>query len=125
MLFPTEKENQKDASSKGLTRRSFLKLLSFFSLSALGFRTEAGAGENTFQGGNEMEGKSKVALVKTEDRKEGIKKAISLLDPKNEFKNKRVLLKPNFNTEDRFPASTHNDCLVQIVKELQNMNKGG
>lgn len=122
MLFPTEKENRKDASSKGLTRRSFFKLLSFFSLSALGLKVKNKANINNFRGGNEMEGKSKVALVKTENRKQGIKKAISLLDPKKELTGKNVLLKPNFNTEDRFPASTHNDCLTQIVKELQNMD---
>jgi uncharacterized protein (DUF362 family) len=32
-----------------------------------------------------------------------------------------VLLKPNFNTADPFPASTHNDTLVQLIAELRGM----
>jgi len=32
-----------------------------------------------------------------------------------------VLLKPNFNTEDSFPGSTHNDTLIHLVLHLQAM----
>jgi uncharacterized protein (DUF362 family) len=32
-----------------------------------------------------------------------------------------VLLKPNFNTGDPFPGSTHNDTLAHLIKELRGM----
>jgi uncharacterized protein (DUF362 family) len=32
-----------------------------------------------------------------------------------------VLLKPNFNTADPFPGSTHNDTLVHLVRHLRRM----
>ena len=37
------------------------------------------------------------------------------------MKNKKVLIKPNFNTADRCPGSTHNDTLVSLVEEVWNM----
>src|SRR3989344_2264236 len=64
--------------------------------------------------------KSKVSLVKTPDRKSGIKKAIELLNI-NPAKGKAVLLKPNFNTADPFPASTHNDTLTHLILNLKEM----
>ncbi len=64
--------------------------------------------------------KSRVALVKTEDRREGVKASLKVLAV-NPVKNKDVLVKPNFNTADRFPGSTHNDTLVALVKELWAM----
>lgn len=64
--------------------------------------------------------KSRVALVATEDRKYGVVSAIKLLDI-NPTKNKDVLIKPNFNTADPAPGSTHNDTLVALVKEVWKM----
>lgn len=64
--------------------------------------------------------KSRVALVTTEDRQEGVKASLKALAV-NPVKNKDVLIKPNFNTADRFPGSTHNDTLVALVKELWAM----
>jgi len=63
---------------------------------------------------------SKVAFVKTEDRRTGVKSSISTLgiDP---VKNKDVLIKPNFNTADPTPGSTHNDTLVALVDEIWDM----
>jgi uncharacterized protein (DUF362 family) len=43
---------------------------------------------------------SKVAFVKTEDRRMGVKSSISTLGL-NPVKNKDVLIKPNFNTADQ------------------------
>jgi uncharacterized protein (DUF362 family) len=63
---------------------------------------------------------SKVALIYTKNHAEGVQKAIRLLDI-NPIRGKAVALKPNFNTADPFPASTHNDtlhALVTVVKEL-------
>ncbi len=61
--------------------------------------------------------KSRVALVKTDDHKEGVKTSLNTLGV-NPVKNKDVLLKPNFNTGDAYPGSTHNDTLVALVQEL-------
>jgi len=64
--------------------------------------------------------KTKISLVKTSDRESGIKKVIELLsiDP---VKGKDVLLKPNFNTADPFPGSTHNDTLTYLILHLKKM----
>lgn len=64
--------------------------------------------------------KSPVALVKTDDRKHGVKTALTSLGI-NPVKNKDVLIKPNFNTADAYPGSTHNDTLVALVEELWAM----
>jgi uncharacterized protein (DUF362 family) len=63
---------------------------------------------------------SKVSFVKTEDRRTGVKSSISTLgiDP---VKNKDVLIKPNFNTADPTPGSTHNDTLMALVDEIWDM----
>lgn len=68
--------------------------------------------------------KSRIALVRTDDRTSGIKKAIGLLDI-NPIKGEDVLLKPNFNTADPFPASTHNDTLIQLILNLKEMGAVG
>ncbi|MEW6214271.1 MAG: DUF362 domain-containing protein [Nitrospirota bacterium] len=64
--------------------------------------------------------KSKVSLVRTSERTTGIKRAIDLLRI-NPVKGKDVLLKPNFNTADPFPASTHNDALTYLISHLKKM----
>ena len=63
---------------------------------------------------------SRVALVNTEDRKSGVESSIRALDI-NPAKNKDVLIKPNFNTADLCPGSTHNDTLVALVEEVWKM----
>lgn len=50
----------------------------------------------------------------TSDRSSGIPRALDLLGI-NPVKDKPVLLKPNFNTVDSYPGSTHNDTLTAIV----------
>jgi uncharacterized protein (DUF362 family) len=64
--------------------------------------------------------RSKVAFVKTEDRKSGVASSIQALNI-NPVKNKNVLIKPNFNTSDPTPGSTHNDTLVALVEEIWEM----
>jgi len=63
---------------------------------------------------------SKVAFVKTENRDKGVKSSLSVLGL-NPVKNKDVLIKPNFNTADPTPGSTHNDTLMALVDELWSM----
>jgi len=64
--------------------------------------------------------RSRVAFVKTEDRKSGVLSSIKALNI-NPVKNKDVLIKPNFNTADPVPGSTHNDTLVSLVEEVRAM----
>ena len=61
--------------------------------------------------------KSKVIFLQTEDRKQGIKKLLKALKG-NSIKGKNVLIKPNFNTADPTPGSTHNDTLTALVEEV-------
>jgi uncharacterized protein (DUF362 family) len=62
--------------------------------------------------------RSRVALVRTTDRKRGVSQALRLLGMPP-VDGKRVVVKPNFNSADDTPASTHNDTLTQIVSELR------
>jgi uncharacterized protein (DUF362 family) len=62
--------------------------------------------------------RSRVALVKTTDRKRGVTQALKLFGPGG-VKDRKVVLKPNFNSADEAPGSTHMDTLSQIVAELQ------
>jgi uncharacterized protein (DUF362 family) len=64
--------------------------------------------------------KSKVALVSTQDRKAGVASSIQALGI-NPVKNKDVLIKPNFNTADHTPGSTHNDTLTALIEEVWRM----
>jgi len=61
-----------------------------------------------------------VAIVKTDDRLTGVKKALELLNL-NHIKGKNLFLKPNFNSADPAPGSTHPDTLGILVKVLQTL----
>ncbi len=94
-----------------VARRDFLKgaaaglvLLPYAELGALGSRL--------------LRPKTAVALIRTGDRKDGVRRAMALLDPRG-MAGTVVNLKPNFNTADPAPAGTHNDTLTQIVTELK------
>jgi uncharacterized protein (DUF362 family) len=63
---------------------------------------------------------SRVALVKTDNRKNGVKASLKVLNI-NPAKGKNVLIKPNFNTADITPGSTHNDTLVALIEEIWEM----
>jgi uncharacterized protein (DUF362 family) len=64
--------------------------------------------------------KSRVTFVDTEDRKSGVSLSLKTLGI-NPVKNKDVLIKPNFNTADATPGSTHNDTLVALVDAVWQM----
>jgi hypothetical protein len=53
---------------------------------------------------------TRVAFVKTRDRVTGVDKALDLLDIPS-MKDHDLFLKPNFNSADAPPGSTHNDTL--------------
>jgi uncharacterized protein (DUF362 family) len=61
---------------------------------------------------------TQVAFVKTRDRVAGVNQALDLLGA-GPFTGKRLFLKPNFNSADPFPGSTHNDTLNALVRWLQ------
>ena len=65
-----------------------------------------------------------LAFVKTRDRAEGIRKALDLLGI-NPVQGKNALLKPNFNSADPAPASTHPTTLRTIVESLWEMGAQG
>lgn len=64
---------------------------------------------------------AKIALHKTSNRKVGVHTVMELLDYPS-MKNKHVIVKPNFNTADPAPASTHNDTLSQLILEIKDRN---
>ncbi len=66
------------------------------------------------------EQKTKVALVKTKDRKEGIRSSVELLE-NNPVRDKKVVLKPNFNTADPYPGSTHQETLKELILYLKEL----
>jgi uncharacterized protein (DUF362 family) len=70
-----------------------------------------------------VKGKSRIALIKTPDREAGIARAVDLMGI-NPVKGKDVLIKPNFNTADSFPGSTHNDTLRHLILKLKDMGSG-
>ncbi len=62
----------------------------------------------------------RVAVVKTVDRNTGVKDSIQALKI-NPVKGRKVLIKPNFNTADTTPGSTHNDTLSALIEEIWKM----
>jgi len=67
----------------------------------------------------EEAGMATIALVKTQDRADGVRRAIELLRA-NGMRGDHVLLKPNFNSADEAPGSTHADVLRALAVELSN-----
>ncbi|NIQ39287.1 MAG: DUF362 domain-containing protein [Proteobacteria bacterium] len=63
---------------------------------------------------------SQVALLKTKERKRGVRDTLKSLGV-NPVRGKNVLIKPNFNTADPTPGSTHNDTLLALVDEIWKM----
>ncbi len=64
---------------------------------------------------------SQVTLVQTEDRKQGVKTVLKAMMGSTPIKGKNVLIKPNFNTADPTPGSTHNDTLQALVEGVWKM----
>jgi uncharacterized protein (DUF362 family) len=63
---------------------------------------------------------SKVVLIETDDRHRGVVEALSTLDS-YAVKNKEIFIKPNFNTADEPPGSTHNDTLCALIDQIWAM----
>lgn len=61
---------------------------------------------------------TQVSIVVTEDRFNGVLQAIDNLG-KFSFQDEHVFLKPNFNSADPTPGSTHTDVLKALVKHIK------
>ncbi|UCC64196.1 MAG: DUF362 domain-containing protein [Anaerolineae bacterium] len=66
---------------------------------------------------------SQVAFVKTRDRAAGVNRALDLLGVPS-MKGKDLFLKPNYNSADAPPGSTHNHTLSALVRRFQAMGAG-
>jgi uncharacterized protein (DUF362 family) len=64
-----------------------------------------------------------VAFVKTTDRAAGVKRAIDLLGL-DKFRGKDLYIKPNFNSSDPTPGSTHQETLVALLRQLKARGAG-
>jgi uncharacterized protein (DUF362 family) len=62
----------------------------------------------------------RVVLLKTDNRKLGVEASLRALNI-NPVKGKDVLIKPNFNTADIPPGSTHNDTLAALIEAIWEM----
>ena len=109
----------------GMTRREFFAAgAGIAGAAALSAGASAGGrvlvGRGAPRSAVQAPSKTRVVLVKTESRAEGVKKCLDLLniDP---FRGKRVLVKPNFNTSDPTPGSTHNDTLSALLGRIRDM----
>jgi uncharacterized protein (DUF362 family) len=83
----------------------------------------AGGGASVRRAGGAA-AKSRVVLVRTENRAEGVRKCLELFGA-NPFTGRDVLVKPNFNTSDECPGSTHNDTLVALLERAREMGARG
>lgn len=63
---------------------------------------------------------SRIAFARTEDRNKAVRMSLQGLAV-NPVRGKEVLIKPNFNTADPVPGSTHNHTLVALVEEVWAM----
>jgi uncharacterized protein (DUF362 family) len=92
-------------------RRDFIKV------SAMGFAATA-----TGKLGWSVPEKATVSLVRVrgEGRDEAIRKAMELVGLPS-IKGQPVVLKPNFNSADGFPGSTHSDTLTSLVRFLREL----
>ncbi|HXV97675.1 MAG TPA: DUF362 domain-containing protein [Anaerolineae bacterium] len=97
-----------------MNRRTFLKASTVLGSAALlspWFKLNPGTAANA---------PVQVAFVKTQDRAAGVKKALDLLGFKG-VKGKNLFLKPNFNSADPAPGSTHSDTLSALIQTLQTL----
>lgn len=67
--------------------------------------------------------KSKVVIVKTDDRFTGIRTAMRQFDMTS-FRGASVALKANYNSADPYPASTHPETLNGVLHELREVRCG-
>lgn len=101
-----------------LERREFLKGITFLGGLALLFSFMPSCLQK------EETPMTKISLVHTTNRTEGVRRAVNLLQS-NPVRGKAVVLKPNFNSADPMPGSTHNDTLSSLILTLKEMGATG
>jgi len=106
-------------------RRDFIKG-SLVGLAGLQALTSRGMTSMKSWGNGEKIGlsKTRLAVVATEDRAAGVKTVLDLLGVPVAA-GEGVFIKPNFNTSDPTPGSTHNDTLSALVRYMQEHDSGG
>ncbi len=120
---------------KSVSRRDFLTTMAgltagtALACSGAVDSSDAGLGSDGEEDGLAADGSSgdeeitdtpaKVYIVKTDNRLDGIS-AITSMCGLGFATGKNVVLKPNFNSANAFPASTHDDCLRGVVAALKN-----
>jgi uncharacterized protein (DUF362 family) len=70
-----------------------------------------------------IEGKNKVAIVRSDDREHGIIEAfkeLGGLDPITKGTEGEIIIKPNCNTDDVYPRDSHPETVRTIARELIN-----
>ena len=105
-----------------ISRRNFMVLGcgALGGLWALGSADPQPAGESLPGAGGKARAATRVALVRGDDRRACVRKALELLKI-NPCRGRDVLLKPNFNTSDPTPGSTHNDVLRELLGMIKDM----
>ncbi len=104
-----------------MDRREFLK--SGVGLGGLALVSPLIEASHGFLGTPSGASTARVAFVKTTDRTSGVNHAINLLGLKP-FHGKDIFIKPNFNSADAPPGSTHVDTLAALVRKLNAMGAG-
>ena len=66
---------------------------------------------------------ARVAFVKTMDRSAGVARAIDLLQV-GRFGGRDLFVKPNLNSADKPPGSTHEATLAALLKQLKSLGAG-
>lgn len=111
-------------TKRGMTRREFfaagagLAGGAAFAAAKPGLAAPRGPAGFARRAGLAAAGKSRVVLVRTDSRTEGVKKCLDLLKL-NPFEGQSVLIKPNFNTSDETPGSTHVDTLKALLERAR------
>jgi uncharacterized protein (DUF362 family) len=111
------KLEQRRASMKERKYNASMKRRRFIKTTLTGLAVLPAVGDSILLGEKRAK-KAKIALVKRGDRQEAVKQLLTMVDFASP-KGKKVFIKPNFNTADPCPGSTHNDTLGQLVKELR------
>ncbi len=101
-------------------RRDFLRTagLGFAALPTLPAISGLALGRNAAE-----PARARVALVRTSDREDGVRRVLKLLDLSG-IAGRRVVLKPNFNSADAAPAATDPAMLARLVEELHERGAG-
>jgi uncharacterized protein (DUF362 family) len=109
--FELRRELVNEKKNSTLNRREFIKgsVIGLASIPALGYGPLLASQKKSH---------AEIALFKTQNREEGVHEVLKLIDFPP-VKGKKIMIKPNFNTADPTPGSTHNDTLATLIKDLR------